>query len=124
LAGSPPERYLASGPGLIPLWSAPPSQPGFDPHRYWRGPVWAPVNWLAARNLAALGLRAESERLAEVTLRLIAGGGFAEHYSPVDGTPAGAPSFSWTAAITLDLLADGRRGRAPGTPSPPPPSSF
>jgi glucosylglycerate hydrolase len=105
------ERFLASGPGLIPLWSAPPSQPGFDAHRYWRGPVWAPVNWLAARNLGALGLRAESDQLVEVTLRLIAGGGFAEHYSPVDGTPAGAPSFSWSAAVTLDLLADGRRDR-------------
>lgn len=101
------DRYLASGEGLIPLWTAAPSQKGFDPVRYWRGPVWANINWLAARNLAALGLRDESIRLAGATLGLVAGGVFAEHYSPLDGAPAGAGSFSWTAAVTLELLADG-----------------
>jgi glycogen debranching enzyme len=99
------QRYLASGEGLIPLWTAPPAQDGFNPLRYWRGPVWANINWLSAQSFEALGLREESARLAEVTFRLVANGDFAEHYSPLDGTPAGADSFSWTAAITLELLA-------------------
>jgi hypothetical protein len=99
------QRYLGSGQGLIPLWTAPPAQDGFNPHRYWRGPVWANINWLSARSFEALGLHEESARLAEATFRLVANGDFAEHYSPIDGAPAGAGSFSWTAAVTLELLA-------------------
>jgi hypothetical protein len=33
--------------------------------------------------------------------------GFYEHYSPVDGAGGGAPSFSWSAALTLDMLRTG-----------------
>jgi hypothetical protein len=98
------ERYLATGLGLRPLWTATPDAAGFDPARYWRGPVWAQLNWLVGRGLAIAGLPGLAAGLDASTLSLIAEGGFAEHFSPVDGRPGGAGSFSWTAAVALELL--------------------
>jgi hypothetical protein len=99
-------RYLNTGPGLVPLWTTPPAVSGFDPVRYWRGPVWAPVNWLVWWGLRELGLRKEADALAATTLRLVERSGFAEHFNPVDSSPGGSGSFSWTAAVTLELLVD------------------
>ena len=39
------------------------------------------------------------------TLELVDRSGFAEYFSPLTGTGYGAPDFSWTAALTIDLLA-------------------
>jgi hypothetical protein len=30
--------------------------------------------------------------------------GFYEYFSPFDGSGKGAPNFSWTAALTIDLI--------------------
>ena len=38
----------------IALASSDPASPTFDPHRYWRGPVWPVVNRLMADGFAAL----------------------------------------------------------------------
>jgi hypothetical protein len=97
-------RYVAAGPGLRPLWTLSPRRPEFDPRCYWRGPVWLQVNWLVAEGLDGCGLSAEAATVRAAMLELVAGAGFHEHYSPVDGGPGGAPSFSWSAALTLDLL--------------------
>jgi glycogen debranching enzyme len=90
----------------------PPSDPAFDARRYWRGPVWAPVNWLAADGLAAAGLAREAAGVAGATLDLVRGAGFAEYFDPTTGAACGAPDFSWTAAISLDLLDRGPAGSA------------
>jgi glycogen debranching enzyme len=76
----------------------------FDPRRYWRGPVWINVNWLLLRGLARAGLAAEAEELRRMTLRLVAASGFTEYYHPSSGEPLGSRDFSWSAALTLDLL--------------------
>jgi glycogen debranching enzyme len=76
----------------------------FDPRRYWRGPVWINVNWLLLRGLARAGLAAEAEELRRMTLRLVAASGFTEYYHPSTGEPLGSRDFSWSAALTLDLL--------------------
>ena len=78
-----------------------PASSAFDPRRYWRGPTWPVVNSLVALGLAEQGRVVESERLRSETAALIEQGGFAEYFDPIDGTPCGGGSFSWTAAVWL-----------------------
>jgi len=81
--------------------SADPDSPGFDPRRYWRGPVWPVVNALIALGLRDTGRHAEEARLRRETATLIRRHGFYEYFDPVDGTPCGGADFTWTAAIWL-----------------------
>src|SRR5260221_6434 len=46
---------------LVP--STAPGEPGFEPMRYWRGPIWAVVSWMIAEGLADYGLDALAERV-------------------------------------------------------------
>lgn len=78
-----------------------PLSPAFEPRRYWRGPVWPVVNSLVGLGLAERGRSEEAARLRAETLALIRGGGFAEYFDPIDGTPCGGGSFTWTAAVWL-----------------------
>ncbi len=80
--------------------------PQFEAQRYWRGPVWAHMNWLIAQGLDAAGHAAASERLREGTRQLIETEGFHEYYDPLTGHGLGGPRFSWTAATYLFWLAD------------------
>lgn len=80
-------------------WGVPtasPEDPGFEPRRYWRGPAWINVNWLLAD---ALG----PEHTAR-TLELVARNGMHEYFDPNTGEGLGADQFTWTAALSLDLL--------------------
>ncbi|SDG19925.1 hypothetical protein SAMN05421505_102227 [Sinosporangium album] len=79
----------------------------FDRARYWRGPSWINMNWLLCRACAVHGLWDLAEGLAADTLRLVRQAGFRECYDPFDGSGRGCRDFSWSAALTLDLLADG-----------------
>lgn len=83
------------------------SSPRFEPRRYWCGPIWVNVNWLVLQGLREYGFRAEADRVAADTLELVRRSGFAEYYDPRDGSACGARSFSWSAALTVDLLLDG-----------------
>lgn len=80
-----------------------PEDPGFQMIRYWRGPVWAVVNFMIGQGLAESGYDAEARRMRHDTLALIERNGFYEAFSPVDGTGSGGDDFSWTAAIWLAL---------------------
>ncbi|GAA3131804.1 trehalase family glycosidase [Planomonospora alba] len=81
--------------------------PQFDRSRYWRGPSWVNTNWLL-RQAAVLHGRVELARqLGAATLRLVRQSGFRECFDPFDGSGRGGRDFSWSAALTLDLLADG-----------------
>lgn len=73
----------------------------FEPFRYWRGPVWGIVNTLIAIGLADMGHVKQAEKLRKDTAGLITKSGFAEYFSPQDGSPAGGMDFTWTAAIWL-----------------------
>jgi glycogen debranching enzyme len=100
-----PERF---GPSLEAPWAVTTvskSSRDFDALRYWRGPVWINVNWFLVRGLERAGLKEEAEELRRLTLRLVKTSGFAEYYHPCTGAPLGSRDFSWSAALTLDLLA-------------------
>ena len=75
-----------------------------DARRYWRGPVWANLNWLLARGLRQHGLVADADELDAATLRLVTGAGMREYFDPHTGEGRGAGDFSWTAAVLVDLV--------------------
>jgi glycogen debranching enzyme len=78
--------------------------PDADARRYWRGPVWANLNWLLARGLRQHGLDADADVLDAVTLELVTGAGMREYFDPHAGEGRGSADFSWTAAVVVDLL--------------------
>jgi mannosylglycerate hydrolase MGH1-like protein len=87
-----------------------------DTRRYWRGPVWANLNWLLARGLCGHGLDADADALDAATLQLVAGAGMREYFDPYTGEGRGSTDFSWTAAVIVDVLNRGGtwRPRAAG----------
>lgn len=85
------------------LPTVPPWAPYFEPRRYWRGPVWAPMNWLIAQGLIRHGFHREARRLLEDLERLVQGAGFREYYHPLTGEGLGGRVFSWTAALYLKI---------------------
>jgi hypothetical protein len=62
------------------------------------------VNWFLVRGLEQAGLGTEARQLAELTVDLVSRSGFVEYYEPTTGEPLGARDFSWSAALTIDLL--------------------
>ncbi|MFK0117668.1 MGH1-like glycoside hydrolase domain-containing protein [Streptomyces sp. NPDC090994] len=102
-------RTTLAGPGfaapatrLVPSYDL--TGPAFDPQRYWRGPAWFNTAWLIHRGLRTHGADADAERLRQGFLTEAGRSGFAEYVDPVTGEARGARHFSWTAALTLDLL--------------------
>jgi hypothetical protein len=85
---------------LVP--STHPDEAAFDPRRYWRGPVWAPVNWLLALGCRDYGFGDLAARLARDTFALVRWAGLREYYHPHTGEGLGGHAFSWTAALLLD----------------------
>jgi hypothetical protein len=80
----------------------------FEPRRYWRGPIWINANWLVAEGLRRIGRVDVAREIERDTLDLVRGAGFVEYFDPRDGSACGARDFSWSAALTLDLLAHAR----------------
>jgi Glycosyl hydrolase family 63 C-terminal domain len=89
-----------------PVPSVPLGSRWFQPCRYWQGPTWINMNWLIIDGLRRYGFEAEADALRLKTLAVVAKSGFYEYYHPLTGEPAGAEDFSWTAALTVDLLSD------------------
>lgn len=87
-----------------PVPSVPKNGPTFAEHRYWQGPSWINTNWLIADGLERYGFKEEAAQIRDISLRLVEKSGFYEYFSPLDGSPAGAHNFSWTAALTIDFL--------------------
>lgn len=93
-----------------PTPSVPLSSDWFDENRYWQGPSWVNINWLIIDGLHRYGYHDHAEALRETTLEMVGRHGFYEYFNPITGAPLGSPDFSWTAALTLDLLhhSDGK----------------
>jgi glycogen debranching enzyme len=99
-----PERFGPSPGAPWAVTSVSKSSAAFDESRYWRGPVWVNVNWFLVRGLERAGLEGEAKELRRLTLELVERFGFSEYYQPSTGRPLGSDAFSWSAALTLDLL--------------------
>ena len=82
------------------------SPPSSSARRYWRGPIWANLNWLLGRGLRQQGFAEQAEALERTTLDLVSRAGMREYYDPVTGEGLGADDFSWTAAAVLDILSE------------------
>lgn len=93
----------------FPVPSVPLDSDWFKSHSYWQGPVWVNTNWLIIEGLRRYGYEDEADRLTKSTLEVVEKSGLYEYFSPIDGTPAGAHNFSWTAALTIDLLSTADR---------------
>lgn len=76
----------------------------FHPKLYWQGPTWVNMNWLIIDGLKRYGFKEQAKALRESTLKMVEDAGCYEYFDPLNGEPAGAPNFSWTAALTIDLL--------------------
>jgi len=78
---------------------------GYDPRRYWRGPLWPIIAWLFGWAFERGGLAEQAAQTRREGLRLVADGSFGEYYEPHTGEPLGSQDQSFTAAVTLDWLA-------------------
>jgi glycogen debranching enzyme len=92
-----------------PVPSVPLNSPWFNAKMYWQGPTWLNMNWLIADGLKRYGYKEHADALIESSLELVKNGDFYEYYNPIDGTPLGAPNFSWTAAVALDWLKSAKK---------------
>ena len=93
------ERWATQVSWLVP--STDPAFLGFEPKRYWRGPVWAIMNWMIADGFNGAGNTELSGRIRADTLALIEAAGPSEYFEPATGAGIGGVDFSWTAAIYL-----------------------
>jgi hypothetical protein len=94
---------------LLPSTS--PAEPVFEPHNYWRGPVWPVISWLLWRSLSLLGCSGRAEALRLDSLDQIASAGeFGEYFDPFTGAQLGSGQQSWTAAVFIDWSAADRDG--------------
>jgi Trehalase len=103
VAGITGPRFALNG--RVPLPSYDLTGAAFDSTRYWRGPAWINTSWLVLRGLERHGRDAEAATLRRAMLTAVRAEGFREYFDPHDGTGRGVGDFSWSAALTLDLLA-------------------
>jgi mannosylglycerate hydrolase len=103
------EQLDGFGVAVAPAGWAVPSlgtdDPSFESIRYWRGPVWPIVNWVAYRGLRRNGYDDRAAQLRAGMLELARREGFWEHYNPLTGRGQGGEQFAWTAGLIVDLLA-------------------
>lgn len=76
----------------------------FNPENYWLGPVWVNTNWMVASGLASYGRVDDADWIRTSTLDMVRQHGFREYYHPRSGEGFGTDSFSWTAALTIDMI--------------------
>jgi hypothetical protein len=98
------DRIASQVEYMIPSFD--PGSEGFDPQRYWRGPVWHVINNRIGLGLREIGELDRSERVRRDTARLTEKSGFSEYFDPLTGEGLGGKSFTWTASVYLDWACD------------------
>ncbi|GGU21347.1 MGH1-like glycoside hydrolase domain-containing protein [Nocardioides albus] len=105
--------------GAAPQFMAPSydaTAPDLDPALYWRGPAWFNMMWLLLEGLRTHGLDARAEKYVDPMVEAAVREGFPEYVNPWTGDGHGTRSFSWTAALTVDLLSRTVFPEAPAGP--------
>jgi alpha,alpha-trehalase len=99
------ERWAAQVKFTVP--STDPAFAGFNPQRYWRGPVWLVMNFMIADGFAAYGFAEIAGRIRADSAAMVRRSGLREYFDPRNGDGLGGRDFSWSAAIALcwDLVA-------------------
>lgn len=85
----------------FPSWD--PTHAKFEAKRYWRGPVWAIMNYMIARGLEEHENISMAQRVQEDTRKLITQSGYFEYFDPLTGEGCGGDDFTWTAAVQLAI---------------------
>ncbi len=89
----------------FPVPTVPTDAPEFRDEAYWKGPTWLNMNWMIVEALDDHDEHDLAEQLRQRTLELVDNAGCSEYFSPLSGRGYGAPEFSWTAALVIELLA-------------------
>lgn len=89
-----------------PIPSVPLNSPSFKEFGYWQGPSWINTNWLIIDGLRRYGYEKEAQDIEDKTIEMVGIHGPYEYFSPLSGKPAGARNFSWTAALTIQMLSN------------------
>ena len=89
---------------VYPAPSVPPTSSWFKERCYWQGPSWVNINWLVIDGLERYRFKDHAAVLRESTLEMVRKSGCYEYFDPFTGEGLGAADFSWTAALTIDLL--------------------
>jgi mannosylglycerate hydrolase len=95
--------YRPAGGYAIPTTAM--NSPWFNPENYWLGPVWINTNWMVMHGLRSYGYTDLASALRDTALSLIERSGYREYYNPLSGEGYGTTNFSWTAALTIDMLS-------------------
>jgi hypothetical protein len=96
-------RFRIGETGLPPSFDL--TDKSFDTARYWRGPAWFNIGWLIWHGLRLQGHDDVAATVRHALVRTAGTTGFREYVNPLTGQGHGARDFSWTAAVTLDLLS-------------------
>jgi putative isomerase len=106
-----PDEFL--GKFMLPTVAY--NDPLYDPHKMWRGPVWANINYFFIEALQNTGRQDLAAQLREQTLEMIVSQpGISEYYDSVTGIapPTAIPAFGWTAAVFIELAIQASRDKA------------
>lgn len=88
----------------FPVASVPMNSDFYKEHGYWQGPSWLNTNWLIIEGLERYGFKEQADHIRKQSIEMVEKNSPYEYFSAKDGSPAGAKNFSWTAALTIDLL--------------------
>ncbi len=87
-----------------PIPSVPINSSWYKELGYWQGPTWINTNWLIADGLERYGFIDEAHHIREASIELVTKRGPHEYFSAKSGEPGGATNFSWSAALTIEML--------------------
>ncbi|MBB6730631.1 amylo-alpha-1,6-glucosidase [Cohnella zeiphila] len=90
-------------------WGLATEQPAseyYETDGYWRGPIWAPVTYIAASGLADAGEGELAREIGRRFLRLCAHSGLAENYDPITGEAYRDKFHTWPASVFQLFAAD------------------